>query len=32
MKTALINDTRVDLRFDRDDQIDNMSTPVFLCR
>ena len=29
MKTALINDTRVDLRFDRDDQIDTMSTPVF---
>ena len=29
MKTALINDTRVDLRFDRDDQIDSMSTPVF---
>ena len=29
MKTALINDTRVNLKFDRDDQIDTMSTPVF---
>ena len=29
MKTALINGTRVDLRFDRDDQIDTMSTAVF---
>ena len=29
MKTALINNTRVDLRFDRDDQIDTMSTAVF---
>ena len=28
MKTALINDTRVDLTFDRDDQIDTMSTAV----
>ena len=29
MKTALINNTRVDLRFDRDDQIDTMSTAIF---
>ena len=29
MKTALINDTRVALRFDRDDQIDTMSTAIF---
>ena len=28
MKTALINDTRVDLKFDQDDQIDTMSTAV----
>ena len=28
MKTALINDTRVALKFDQDDQIDTMSTAV----
>ena len=29
MKTALINDTRVALKFVRDDQIDTMSTAIF---
>ena len=29
MKTALMNNKRVDLRFVRDDQIDTMSTAVF---
>ena len=29
MKTALINGTRVDLKFVRDDQIDTMSTAIF---
>ena len=29
MKTALINNKRVDLKFVRDDQIDTMSTAVF---
>ncbi len=28
MKTAMINNTRVDLKFDQDDQIDTMSTAV----
>ena len=29
MKTAIINNKRVDLKFVSDDQIDSMSTPVF---
>ena len=28
MKTAMINNTRVDLKFDQDDQLDTMSTAV----